>query len=350
MARPGVSYVEVAKTATQLIEQDINPTVESIRNVIGSGSNSTINRHLRDWRSKQGQLLEAQKGIPSSLLIAVKGLYDAMTEGAEQKISKAVEAAEQKINEIDQQKQSIEAKNMQLQNENQSIQEALETALKEIIQLKDKLDATEKALSQQVTDNHHLNQRIDDKKDEFKRLENQIDQAQNNLEHYREAIRQQREEEKLAHEEALTKLQQQFKIMQNDIAESRAENKWLQQAKAELEEKLGAAHNHINEVKENQQEALLEIKKQKLDYGQLQTEYDKIMVSNKDLNVSVLELKERNDELSLQLMQSDNETHHVKKQLQETKELFNNLLNKNDQLVLENSQLKAKFAEKKYSI
>ena len=37
MARPGVTYLDVAKTAIQLVEQKIYPSIEEIRKALGTG-------------------------------------------------------------------------------------------------------------------------------------------------------------------------------------------------------------------------------------------------------------------------------------------------------------------------
>ena len=68
MARPGVTYLDVAKTAIQLVEQKIYPSIEEIRKALGTGSNSTINKYLREWRSKHGNQAELEQGLPESLV------------------------------------------------------------------------------------------------------------------------------------------------------------------------------------------------------------------------------------------------------------------------------------------
>ena len=53
MARSGITYTEVSNAAKQLIAAGRSPTVETIRITLGTGSNSTINAHLRDWKTRQ---------------------------------------------------------------------------------------------------------------------------------------------------------------------------------------------------------------------------------------------------------------------------------------------------------
>lgn len=87
MARPGITYLDVAKTAIKLVEQKIYPSIEEIRKDLGTGSNSTINKYLREWRNKQGNQIELEQGLPATLLLAVRGIYDGIKEEANSKMN-----------------------------------------------------------------------------------------------------------------------------------------------------------------------------------------------------------------------------------------------------------------------
>ena len=66
MARPGVSYHDVSNAAAQLVASGKNPTIEHIRVILGTGSNSTLGAHLRAWKENQGhsQLISMNENIP----------------------------------------------------------------------------------------------------------------------------------------------------------------------------------------------------------------------------------------------------------------------------------------------
>ncbi len=49
MARPGITSFDVSKAAQQITGQGKAPTIEFIRILLGTGSNSTIGFHLRTW-------------------------------------------------------------------------------------------------------------------------------------------------------------------------------------------------------------------------------------------------------------------------------------------------------------
>ncbi len=51
MARPGVEYETVERVARQLVSKGQHPSVQKVRNVLGTGSNTTIAKHLKAWQS-----------------------------------------------------------------------------------------------------------------------------------------------------------------------------------------------------------------------------------------------------------------------------------------------------------
>ena len=53
MARPGITYDEVAATADALIGRGEKPTIGAIRADLGTGSPNTIHKHLTAWKAAQ---------------------------------------------------------------------------------------------------------------------------------------------------------------------------------------------------------------------------------------------------------------------------------------------------------
>ncbi|WP_246221825.1 DNA-binding protein, partial [Marichromatium bheemlicum] len=53
MARPGITYKEVAAAAEALTEQGETPSIKRVRDHLGTGSPNTIHRHLSAWRAEQ---------------------------------------------------------------------------------------------------------------------------------------------------------------------------------------------------------------------------------------------------------------------------------------------------------
>lgn len=70
MSRTGITYQEVANAAIQLQGQNENPTVDRVREILETGSKSTIARYLKEWKSQSRQINGSD--VPGELISIVK--------------------------------------------------------------------------------------------------------------------------------------------------------------------------------------------------------------------------------------------------------------------------------------
>lgn len=56
MARPGISYEDIIKAIAILKSQGNTPSINSVRDIIGRGSATTISKFLKQWRQKQVEI------------------------------------------------------------------------------------------------------------------------------------------------------------------------------------------------------------------------------------------------------------------------------------------------------
>lgn len=71
MAREGISYDQVAKTADELTGEGQQATIRQIRDRIGTGSPNTIHRHLTQWRDARPQATASAPELPASLAVQI---------------------------------------------------------------------------------------------------------------------------------------------------------------------------------------------------------------------------------------------------------------------------------------
>lgn len=86
MGRIGLSFEDVSQAAQLLQAQGKAPTVDAVREQLGTGSKTTISYHLKQWKSEQGA---AQGSLPSELLNVVTGLWERLQAETAQTISAA---------------------------------------------------------------------------------------------------------------------------------------------------------------------------------------------------------------------------------------------------------------------
>ncbi len=80
MARPGISKQDVFTAADVLSSQGKIPTIDSIRQQLHTGSNSTIANHLREWRALHADVghTKQTQGLPPEIMAAMQSVWERM--------------------------------------------------------------------------------------------------------------------------------------------------------------------------------------------------------------------------------------------------------------------------------
>jgi chromosome segregation ATPase len=102
MARLGVTYKDIARVADQLTKDGLHPTIGAIRQVLGTGSSTTIANHLRQWRAEQdGQdILFNKEQLPQELITCLKNLWLKVLEQADQHMDSIQKNANDAVAEL----------------------------------------------------------------------------------------------------------------------------------------------------------------------------------------------------------------------------------------------------------
>lgn len=209
MSRAGVTLLDVEQAIFKLQGRGKNPSVDAIREVLGTGSKSTIAQHLRDWKAQQPG---PQGKLPQDLLGLVSGLWEQLSLKAEQRIQEIEEASSQRELALKQTLAELQQNHLRLQKQLHQSEEAeatltvaketleinLRTQQQEHVRLIERDLVTQQQLESQKTENARLHQ-----------LANNI---QANLEHYQQAVQQLQTEQHLAIEKQHAHLQQEITV------------------------------------------------------------------------------------------------------------------------------------------
>lgn len=283
MARPGVTYHEVAEAATKLTEQNTRPSIEAVRGVLGTGSNSTINRYLKQWRDHQGPQAELEKGLPVSLLTAVKGIYEAISDEAKTLYLEAEAGHKQVVVELKSQMETLESTKNQLNQEKITQAETLTQVGEENAALKRQLDELQKVQSESTNENQLLNARLDDKVSELERLAQQLNHAQANLEHYRDTVREERVTEKRELNEKIAGLENKLQAQQTLATNLNSEFIKLQQQHAAAEKAKNTAITERENGVLQYKNCEAELQQSKSEINQLQAMHSQLMTTHEAL-------------------------------------------------------------------
>lgn len=258
MARPGVTYAEVAEAATQLLGQEKNPTIEQIRILLGSGSSTTIAKHLKKWKESQKStsLLAAKENLPEELVTLLKGLWERVIDHSEMKLHTIETRFENTTAELQNELQKYKTNNQRWQNLFNQWQQEKENLSNEKISHEKTIDELQKNLLALQAKHDASYQQLEEKQVRVDELNRLLTQSQNNLEHYRESVREQRLVEQQQFLQQKQELQieikaakEQIAAMQNKLIQWQQQHQLLQQSHSILEKNHAQVEKKLEELK-----------------------------------------------------------------------------------------------------
>lgn len=104
MARSGVTYEDVQRAIDELLARGDAPSVQKIREILGTGSYTTISDHLRNWRQQREENRDVPppRGMPAALQELAEGLWRQAQESANEALRHYREEADRKVDKADQ--------------------------------------------------------------------------------------------------------------------------------------------------------------------------------------------------------------------------------------------------------
>ena len=326
MGRIGITYQEVAKAISTLQSQQKNPTVDHIREILGTGSKSTIARFLREWKSKNGLQNDDDGALPSDLINLVKGLWGALQEKADNQSAESMKECDEKI--VQMQRQLIQHRQLQsdsvakihtLEEQNHLKTEEI-NALKQALNVEqhEKIKITERATN--------LESSKEQSQAEIERLHQLLKHVQDNLEHYQAATQQLRQEQALQIEKQRSEFDQRILQQQTTINELSSQNSALEMQRNFFQnqhEPIDYDHRLLVSRNTTTQEeyAKLEISLNKMekDYDALlkKLEEQSNVLESKHMNVMELDIKlklnaEKITSLEKDLSSANNKIHTLR--------------------------------------
>ncbi|WP_422452139.1 DNA-binding protein [Endozoicomonas sp. ALC066] len=199
MGRAGVSFFEISQICEQLKAQGENPSIDRVREKLGTGSRTTINNHIKTWKAKNGSITGNPKAVSETLLSLVSQLDEQLKLEANHQADERIEAQEIRhkgeSDELNEKLKEAGRRHEFLTERNEQLHEKLTTAEQ---QVKD----TDKQLKEQIEVRSKAEKMVEQQEDKIKILSEQIQsleekhkQARSSLEHFREAAKQQRIED-----------------------------------------------------------------------------------------------------------------------------------------------------------
>lgn len=223
MARGGVNKALVQAARSAILARGEHPSIDAVRIEMGNtGSKTTIHRYMKELDDGAEPAQAPSEPIDDELTSLVSRLAQRLKEQAQEPIDQARAQFEQQRKELDIQLHEAREANIELhqQYEIQSLALTQESA---------ELHDTRSMLQSEQTRNAGLNQaladfelRLQDKDEQIRSLEEKHLHAREALEHYRNAVKDQREQEQRRHEGQVQQIQMELRQAQQSALDRKS--------------------------------------------------------------------------------------------------------------------------------
>lgn len=323
MSRPGVTYHDVASAAQQLSAQGKNPTIESIRALTGTGSSSTIAQHLRAWKIKQDntRLICLKENLPEEIVLTMKGLWERVINQGEEKLTLIKQDFEQSIAAFKEQNKKLEEDNIRWQQQYREIKQEKDgltndkTVLEQIVR---QLENEKIALT--VTQDN-ISKQLQEKQDHINELQRLNRQVQSNLEHYREASREQRILDQQRYEQTQIQLEQTVQQLKQELTTLKQQKNSLQHefeqmryAKTTLQDQHDQLTTQNETIKNRLDQAQKEVIQHAHAEQHWQNQYQKIQETTNEQSADLVNLQTQMAILTQKLADAQDELKKVSEQ------------------------------------
>ncbi len=218
MSRSGLTKNKVKKARDILISQNKYPSVDAVRIELGNtGSKSTIHKYLKELEEYEEQGIGQNLSISETIQNLVIKLAEQLHLEANIEIEKVKETYrinEEKLKEeVGSLHNELNQTEILLQRSNESIakQDEINKALKASL---DQETLVKNRLEQQVV---NLTESLEQNKEYLTNLEDKYKHAQQSLEHYRESVKEQRQQDLRRHDHQVQLLQAEIRQLQQTI-------------------------------------------------------------------------------------------------------------------------------------
>ncbi len=295
MSRPGVTYLDVAHAAQQVMASGQEPTIERIRAQLKTGSHGTIGTHLRTWRSRQDPLhqLATREKIPEELIVLLKGLWERVVGQAEAQMEALKKETQQDNEQLKDHVLQQQRENARLQQAEAQLKQAHHSVAQEKMAVEQLLSKAQTEAATLRTQQEGLLQQLADKQTRVEELHRHNQQTQANLEHYHASALEQRHADQ-------QRAEQQYRQLEQDFSQLNIENERLRQEKQEL--------MYVQQQLEQAQKSI-------------QSQLDKITLEHEKVSAALIEARQELAQKTALLAHLHDHTDQIQAQLQQQLQL-----------------------------
>lgn len=250
MARGGINKAVVQKARNALLARGLHPSIDAVRIELGNtGSKTTIHRYLKELENVEQAISSDSLSTPLTSLI--EQLLGQLKEEAQQSVAQAYEVLQRERAAIQHQSAVIGARMRDLESQCSGLGLQLQAAQELILQEQQQRQTVEVDNARMAQSLKDLEVRVRERDERIHSLEDMHQHTRNGMEHYRQASKEQREQELRRHEAQTSQLQAEIRQLQQTLMIKQDELTQLNRDNARL---LSEAQQHSREQRDLQQQ------------------------------------------------------------------------------------------------
>ena len=294
MARGGINKALVSNARETLISRGENPSIDAIRVELGNtGSKSTIHRYLREIEEEASARLDDETLLSQPIKELVGRLASVLRQEAQSLVEEHQTKNQSQVRSLTDRLQELENS---LGNTNNTL-EAKERELKVVLSDLDASKASEETLKANASKANQANEKLQallaEKQAQIESLEEKHRHNREAMEHYRQSVKDQREQDQRKHEHQVQQLQAEIRTLNQTLSVKQGDITQLNKDNGRLAAELGATQKAVAKLEAEQRKLITNLESKSAEVESLKTQLSKFENQSEELD----KLKGLNEEL-----------------------------------------------------
>ena len=294
MARGGINKALVSNARETLISRGENPSIDAIRVELGNtGSKSTIHRYLREIEEEASARLDDETLLSQPIKELVGRLASVLRQEAQSLVEEHQTKNQSQVRSLTDRLQELENS---LGNTNNTL-EAKERELKVLLSDLDASKASEETLKANASKANQANEKLQvllaEKQAQNESLEEKHRHNREAMEHYRQSVKDQREQDQRKHEHQVQQLQAEIRTLNQTLSVKQGDITQLNKDNGRLAAELGATQKAVAKLEAEQRKLITNLESKSAEVESLKTQLSKFENQSEELD----KLKGLNEEL-----------------------------------------------------
>lgn len=291
MARTGVSYFDIAQAAESIRHRGEEPTVDRVREALGTGSKSTIAPLLKRWKTETGSAQADTGGLPKDLVDALTALHQRVQEDADRKVESVREEAAGTVEQVRAELAQLRAILSERTGTLEELEQTLQASLQRERNLQGALDESQAALTKSEFQREEGSARIIELRASVDELKQENRTVREHFEFFQQRIVDDRQQERDQFRQANAQLNNQVTQLNEQLALA---GQRLASREQKIEEQGARLAQQLSELQQTQQ--ALAMNRAELEL--LQQNFTQLQVQRQDQAAEARDLREQITTLS----------------------------------------------------